>query len=84
MTRLRVADRHGLDAARAIDEDADAAVQGVGVLGQLAGQVVGDDVVGGDAAAVEALDAVLFGRGEAQHVAVQLGNRALPPSSTSS
>jgi hypothetical protein len=31
-------------------------------LGQLFGQVMGDDVVDRDATAVEALDAVLFGR----------------------
>ena len=61
----RVADRHGLDAPRAIDEHADAAVQRVAGLGQLTGQLVGDDVVRRNAAAVETLDAMLVGLREA-------------------
>ena len=63
--RWRVADRHRFDAAGAIDQDADAAAQGVGVLGQLPGQIVRDDVVDRNAAAVETLDAVLLGRRKA-------------------
>jgi hypothetical protein len=39
---------------------------------------VGDDFVRGDAAAVEALDAVFVGLGKAQDVAVKFRNRALP------
>jgi hypothetical protein len=34
-------------------------------VGELFGQLVRDDVVGGDAAAIESLDAVLFGLREA-------------------
>ena len=74
----RIADRYGLDAPGAVDQDADAAVQRMAGLGQLAGQLVRDDVVCGDAAPVQTLDAMLVGLGKAQDVAVQLGNRALP------
>ncbi len=68
----RVADGHGLDPSRAIDEHADAAVEEVSRFGQLAGQLVRDDVVRRDAAAVESLDAVFVGLREAEDVSVQL------------
>jgi len=41
-------------------------------LRQLAGQLVRDDVVRRDAAAVQALDAVLVGLGKTEDVSVQL------------
>jgi hypothetical protein len=41
-------------------------------VGELFGQLVGDDVVGGDAPAIESFDSVLFGLREAQDVSVQL------------
>ena len=68
----RVADRHRLDTPRAIDQHADAAIQRAAGLGHLASQLMGDDVVRRDAAAVETLDAVLVGLREAEDVPVQL------------
>jgi hypothetical protein len=56
-----VADRHGLDPPGAIHEHADAAVQHMAGVGQLFRQLVRNDVVGRDAAAVESLDAVFVG-----------------------
>jgi hypothetical protein len=57
-----VADRHRLDPAGAIDEHAEPPVQSMARLGQLFREIVGDDVVDRDAAAVKSLDAVFFGR----------------------
>jgi hypothetical protein len=74
----RVADRHGFDPPGAIDEHADAPAEHVAGLGQLTGQLVGDDVVRRNPAAIEPLDAVLVGLGEAEQVTVDFGNRALP------
>ena len=61
----RVADRHGFDPPSAIDEHADAAVQRVACLGQLTGQLVGNDVVRRDAATVQTLDAMFVDLREA-------------------
>jgi hypothetical protein len=60
-----VADGDRFDAAGTVDQDADASAQGVRVLGQLPGQIVRDDVVDRNPAAVEALDAMLLRRRKA-------------------
>jgi hypothetical protein len=55
---VRVADHHVRDVAAAVDEHADLAAGLARELGQLAREVVGDEALGGQAAAREALDAL--------------------------
>jgi len=68
----RIADADALDTAASVDEHADAPADGVRGLGQLAREVVGDDVVRVDPPAVEALEAVLFGWRKTENVAVKV------------
>jgi hypothetical protein len=58
----RVAHAHPLDTAGAVHQDADAAPEVVGDFRHLAGQLVRDDFMGSDAASIQALEPVLFGR----------------------
>jgi hypothetical protein len=61
--------RHG---AAAVDQDPDLAAQVVGELGQRAGELVGQESVGGQAAPVEALQGVDLAGLEALGVAEDL------------
>jgi len=68
---VRLAHRHGLDAAGAVDEHAHAAVQRMADRRHLAGQLVGQDRLGRYASPVEPLEPVLFLGAQPQQVAVQ-------------
>jgi len=67
-----VADDHVLYRAGAIDHRADLPPGGGGGLGEGFRELGGDDAIGGDAPAVDALESVLVTGREARGVAVEL------------
>ena len=74
-----IPDGDGLDAAGAIDEQAEPAVQRLADRGHLTGQLAREDGALGDPSSVEALEAVLFCRRQSEQVAVQGRNERTPP-----